>query len=94
MSKKRQYSWKQIELMDQPTFWAAMVDMYQGKTGATLTYKLCAEITFMSHSRFQKWFTSGSAQQKLPQSTRHHIYLAINSSKMPQKPKLCSAENR
>ncbi len=78
MKRKNDFgAWHFVKDQSQPDFWESMCKLYELKKGGKLTYKYAAKLMFRSHSRVQKWFTAGSAQQPLSMADRHHLFLAI-----------------
>lgn len=75
--KPRCTPWEDAKHLPQPEFFEELSRVWESKFGLPLTYKDLSELTYWSVSRFQKWFTSGSAQQKLQLPVRHHLYVSV-----------------
>ncbi|WP_280568221.1 hypothetical protein [Chromohalobacter sp. 296-RDG] len=75
--KTRSMPWEDVKHLSQPEFFKEISRVWESKFGLPLTYKDLSELTLWSVSRFQKWFTSGSAQQKLQLPVRHHLYVSV-----------------
>ncbi|WP_277810675.1 hypothetical protein [Chromohalobacter canadensis] len=75
--KPRCMPWEDAKHLPQPEFFKELSRVWESKFGLPLTYKDLSELTYWSVSRFQKWFTSGSAQQKLQLPVRHHLYVSV-----------------
>jgi len=75
--KARCVPWEDFKHLSQPEFFKELSRLWERKFGLPLTYKDLSELTYWSVSRFQKWFTPGSAQQKLQLPVRHHLYVSV-----------------
>lgn len=74
---KAKFKWDDVKGIDQPEFWEKLALVWHERHGEKLTYKQLANLTYWSHSRIQKWFTAGTAQEPLSLPARHHMYLTV-----------------
>ncbi|MFM9270978.1 hypothetical protein ACJ7V3_12035 [Halomonas elongata] len=77
--------WEDAKHLSQRAFFDELSRVWESRFGIPLTYKTLSDLTFWSISRLQKWFTPGSAQQKLQMPVRHHLYVSV-VSKTDAKP--------
>lgn len=77
LSREKTVSFDEISNLPQKQFFNALDDLFYYKTGSKLTYKKLSDICYVSYSRVQKWFASGSAQQPLSMQLKHYFWLAV-----------------
>lgn len=68
-------TWEDALRFSGPMFFEALAKHYQRCLGGKLSYQRLAKISHYSLSRMQKWFTSGTAQEPLGITVKHHLWL-------------------
>jgi hypothetical protein len=74
-------TWDECLTMEQSAFFDAIISGLSTYLGRRVTHQYLAEMTHFSLSRVQKWATSGTAQEPLALSTRHHMWLAARAAR-------------
>jgi len=73
--------WGECAKMPQDKFFKTIIAAMEEFTGRRTTYQALADRCFYSLSRVQKWATSGTAQEPLSITARHHFWLAAKDTK-------------
>lgn len=72
-AKSQDKTWDNVKDLPQPEFFKALKEL----SGGSLTYKKLADMTYVSYSRCQKWFASGTGQEPLCIQIKRHMFLEV-----------------
>jgi hypothetical protein len=70
-------TWSEMQSIDQHQFFALLSNAYRESTTKNLTLRKLAKLSLWSVQHLRSWLTPKVANNPMPQTVRHHLWLAV-----------------